>query len=37
MTTKEGKVKDGKTNDKEEIELGKTIEGFSKIEMDDLT
>jgi hypothetical protein len=37
MTTKEGEVKDGKTNDKEEIKVGKTIEVLSKIEMDDLT
>jgi hypothetical protein len=37
MTTKKQKVKDGKTNDKEEIKVGKTIEGFDKIKMDDLT
>ncbi len=37
MTIKKQKVKDGKTNDKEEIKVGKTIEGFGKIKTDDLT
>jgi hypothetical protein len=33
MTTKEGRAKDGKIIDKEEIKDGKIIEGIDKIEM----
>ncbi len=34
MKTKEGMVKDGKTIDKEKPRVSETINGFSKIEMD---
>ncbi len=36
MTTKEGKVKDGKKINKKEIKDGKTTEGINKIVMDNL-
>jgi hypothetical protein len=36
MITEKKKVKDGEIIDKKEIKDGKTIEGISKIEMDNL-